>query len=54
MDIEDPLKSKMADIVNSFEGNEGREIAQTEDKVGELAYFARVIKNKRDFLESFA
>jgi SWI/SNF-related matrix-associated actin-dependent regulator of chromatin subfamily D len=44
----------MAQIVSSFEGSEGQEIAQLEDKVAELAYFAREMKQKRDFLESFA
>ncbi|WWC73727.1 uncharacterized protein I206_107699 [Kwoniella pini CBS 10737] len=53
-EVEDPLKSKMSSLVQSFEGKEGKEIVQLEDKVGELAYFARDIKQKRDFLESFA
>jgi SWI/SNF-related matrix-associated actin-dependent regulator of chromatin subfamily D len=44
----------MATIVQNFEGDEGKEIAKLEDKVGELAYFARDLKQKRDFLESFA
>lgn len=54
IEIEDPLKSKMAHIVANFEGDEGKEIVKLEDKVGELAYFARDLKQKRDFLESFA
>lgn len=54
VEIEDPLKSKMAQIIQSFEGEEGKEVVKLEDKVGELAYFARDIKQKRDFLESFA
>jgi SWI/SNF-related matrix-associated actin-dependent regulator of chromatin subfamily D len=54
IDIEDPQKSKMAQIVQSFEGEEGREIVKLEDKVAELAYFARDLKQKKDFLESFA
>ncbi|RSH93276.1 SWI/SNF complex component snf12 [Saitozyma podzolica] len=54
IEIEDPVKSKMATIVQNFEGDEGKEIAKLEDKVGELAYFARDLKQKRDFLESFA
>ncbi|ORY34769.1 putative chromatin remodeling-related protein [Naematelia encephala] len=54
IEIDDPLKSKMAYIVQSFEGEEGREIVKLEDKVGELAYFARDLKQKRDFLEAFA
>ncbi|OCF43839.1 hypothetical protein I317_02281 [Kwoniella heveanensis CBS 569] len=54
IEVEDPLKSKMASLVQSFEGKEGKEIVQLEDKVGELAYFARDLKQKRDFLESFA
>nr|XP_018260323.1 uncharacterized protein I303_07241 [Kwoniella dejecticola CBS 10117]OBR82481.1 hypothetical protein I303_07241 [Kwoniella dejecticola CBS 10117] len=53
-EVEDPLKSKMSSLVQSFEGKEGKEIVQLEDKVGELAYFARDVKQKRDFLESFA
>jgi SWI/SNF-related matrix-associated actin-dependent regulator of chromatin subfamily D len=52
--MEDPLKGKMATILSSFEGEEGKEIVELEDKVGELAYFASDIKQKRDFLESFA
>ncbi|WWC95792.1 hypothetical protein V866_002658 [Kwoniella sp. B9012] len=54
IELEDPLKSKMSSLVQSFEGKEGKEIVQLEDKVGELAYFARDVKQKRDFLESFA
>ncbi|WVF68489.1 hypothetical protein IAT40_003256 [Kwoniella sp. CBS 6097] len=54
IEVEDPLKSKLASLVQSFEGKEGKEIVQLEDKVGELAYFARDLKQKRDFLESFA
>lgn len=54
IEIEDPQKSKMHQIVQSFEGEEGREIGKLEDKVAELAYFARDLKQKRDFLESFA
>ncbi|WVR08081.1 hypothetical protein IAU60_005127 [Kwoniella sp. DSM 27419] len=53
-EIEDPLKSKMSSLVQSFDGPEGKEIVQLDDKVGELAYFARDLKQKRDFLESFA
>jgi SWI/SNF-related matrix-associated actin-dependent regulator of chromatin subfamily D len=44
----------MANIVQNFEGEEGKEIVKLEDNVGELAYFARDLKQKRDFLESFA
>lgn len=54
IEIDDPGKSKMSTIVSSFEGAEGKEIQQLEDKVAELAYFARDTKQKRDFLESFA
>ncbi|WVW86960.1 hypothetical protein I302_109016 [Kwoniella bestiolae CBS 10118] len=54
IELEDPLKSKMSNLVQSFEGKEGKEVVQLEDKVGELAYFARDVKQKRDFLESFA
>ncbi|KAK8849647.1 hypothetical protein IAR55_004982 [Kwoniella newhampshirensis] len=54
IEMEDPLKSKMASLVQAFEGSEGKEIVKFEDKVGELAYFARDLKQKRDFLESFA
>jgi SWI/SNF-related matrix-associated actin-dependent regulator of chromatin subfamily D len=44
----------MAQLVQSFEGEEGKEIVKLEDKVAELAYFARDLKQKKDFLESFA
>ncbi len=54
VELEDPLKSKMAGLISTFEGEEGQEIVKLEDKVGELAYFARDLKQKRDFLESFA
>ncbi|BEI84199.1 hypothetical protein CcaverHIS002_0408030 [Cutaneotrichosporon cavernicola] len=54
IEIEDPLKSRMAQIVQQFEGPTGSEIVALENKVGELAYFARDLKQKRDFLESFA
>lgn len=54
IEIDDPGKSKMSAITTSFEGKEGKEIQQLEDKVAELAYFARDTKQKRDFLESFA
>ncbi len=54
IETEDPLKSKMSSIVSGFEGQEGKEIVTLEDKVGELAYFARDLKQKRDFLESFS
>jgi SWI/SNF-related matrix-associated actin-dependent regulator of chromatin subfamily D len=54
IEMEDPQKSKMSQIVSSFEGVEGTEVAHMEDKVAELAYFARELKQKRDFLESFA
>ncbi|WVQ79223.1 hypothetical protein IAT38_001319 [Cryptococcus sp. DSM 104549] len=54
IEMEDPLKSKMSSLVASFEGAEGKEIVKLEDKVGELAYFAREIQQKRDFLEGFA
>lgn len=53
IEVEDPLKSRMAQIVQTFEGQTGSEIVKLEDKVGELAYFARDVKQKRDFLESF-
>lgn len=52
--MEDPQKSKMSQIVSSFEGAEGAQVVQMEEKVAELAYFARELKQKRDFLESFA
>lgn len=54
VEVEDPLKSKMAHIVSSFEGEEGREIAKLEEKVAEIAHFARDMQQKRDFLDSFA
>ncbi len=54
IEIEDPLKSRMAQIVQQFEGPTGSEIVSLENKVGELAYFARDLKQKRDFLESFS
>ncbi|ODO08498.1 hypothetical protein L198_00228 [Cryptococcus wingfieldii CBS 7118] len=54
LEMEDPLKSKMASMVSSFEGPEGAEVMKMEDKVAELAYFVRELKEKRDFLESFA
>lgn len=54
IEIEDPLKSRMAQIVQLFEGQTGSEIVSLENKVGELAYFARDLKQKRDFLESFS
>lgn len=54
IEIEDPLRSKMATLVQSFEGQAGSDIVKLEDKVGELAYFARDVKQKRDFLEAFA
>ncbi|ODN72925.1 hypothetical protein L202_08340 [Cryptococcus amylolentus CBS 6039] len=54
LEMEDPLKSKMAAMVSSFEGPEGAEVMKLEDKVAELAYFVRELKEKRDFLESFA
>ncbi len=44
----------MASLLQNFEGEEGREIVKLEDKVGELAYFARDSKQKRDFLEAFS
>lgn len=52
--MEDPLKSKMANLLQNFEGEEGREIVKMEDLVGELVYFARDLKQKKEFLESFA
>ncbi|TXT12853.1 hypothetical protein VHUM_01254 [Vanrija humicola] len=54
IEIEDPLKSKMAQLIAGFEGQAGSDIVKLEDKVGELAYYARDLKQKRDFLESFA
>ena len=54
LEIDDPGKSKLSTIVASFEGEEGKEVAKLEDKVTELAYFARDTKQKRDFLEAFA
>ena len=54
IEMEDPLKSKMAQVVQHIEGQEGKEIVKLEDNVGELAYFAKDLKQKRDFLESFA
>ncbi|KAK4688672.1 SWI/SNF-related matrix-associated actin-dependent regulator of chromatin subfamily D, partial [Tremellales sp. Uapishka_1] len=53
IEIEDPLKSKTSHILQAF-SEEGREIVKLEDKVGELAHFARDLTQKRDFLESFA
>lgn len=44
----------MSSLLMSFEGEEGKEIVKLEDKVGELVYFARDLKQKRDFLESFS
>jgi SWI/SNF-related matrix-associated actin-dependent regulator of chromatin subfamily D len=44
----------MSSIVSGFEGDDGKEIARLEDKVGELAYFARDLKQKSEFLETFA
>lgn len=54
IEIEDPLKSKMASMIGSFEGPEGQEIVKLEGKVAELAFFAKELKQKKDFLESFA
>lgn len=54
VEIEDPVKSKMAGILQGYEGEEGKEIVELEDRVSELAYFARDMKQKRDFLEAFA
>ncbi|EIW71550.1 hypothetical protein TREMEDRAFT_42914 [Tremella mesenterica DSM 1558] len=54
VEMEDPLKSKMADLLKRIEGDEGKEIMELEDKVGELVYHARELKQKRDFLEAFA
>lgn len=54
IEIDDPGKSKMANIVASFEGAEAREVVQLEDQVAELAYYARDTKQKRDFMEAFA
>ncbi len=54
IEIDDPGKSRLSMIVASFEGQEGKEIAALEDKIAELAYFARDTKQKRDFMESFA
>lgn len=44
----------MASMIGSFEGPEGQEIVKLEDKVAELAFFAKELKQKKDFLESFA
>ncbi|KAL7425133.1 SWI/SNF and RSC complex subunit Ssr3 [Cryptotrichosporon argae] len=54
VDLEDPLKSKMAQIVASYEGADGVEVVKLEEKVGELAYLSHDLKQKRDFLDSFA
>nr|ODN80287.1 hypothetical protein L203_05875 [Cryptococcus depauperatus CBS 7841] len=54
IEMEDPLKSKMATMVSTFEGQEGQEIMRLEDKVAELAFFAKELKQKKEFLESFA
>lgn len=54
IEIEDPLKSKLASLIQNFEGQAGTDIVKLEDKVSELAYFARDLKQKRDFLDSFA
>jgi SWI/SNF-related matrix-associated actin-dependent regulator of chromatin subfamily D len=54
IELEDPVKSKMSSLLMCFEGEEGKEIVKLEDKVGELVYFARDLKQKRDFLESFS
>lgn len=51
IEIDDPIKTKMASIL---QGEENAEIVQLEDKVAELAYIARDTKQKRDFLEGFA
>lgn len=44
----------MASMIGSFEGPEGQEIVKLEGKVAELAFFAKELKQKKDFLESFA
>lgn len=44
----------MAGLLQNFEGEEGREIVRLEDKVGELVYFVRDLKQKKEFLEGFA
>lgn len=54
IEIDDPGKSKLATIVNQFEGSEAKEVVQLEDQVAELAYHARDTKQKRDFMEAFA
>ncbi|KAI9638968.1 putative chromatin remodeling-related protein [Dioszegia hungarica] len=54
IELEDPVKSKMSSLLTSFDGEEGKEIVKLEDKVAEMLYFTRDLKQKRDFLESFS
>jgi SWI/SNF-related matrix-associated actin-dependent regulator of chromatin subfamily D len=54
IELEDPVKSKMSSLLTSFDGEEGKEIVKLEDKVAEMVYFTRDLKQKRDFLESFS
>lgn len=51
VEIDDPFKAKVATVLNGQ--MEDKEINQLEDKVGELAYFARDVKQKKEFLEAF-
>lgn len=51
VEIEDPFKSKAAPILSSQ--MDEKEIQQLEDKVGELAFFARDMQQKKEFLEAF-
>lgn len=44
----------MSSLLTSFDGEEGKEIVKLEDKVAEMVYFTRDLKQKRDFLESFS
>ena len=54
IEVDDLMKSKGAQLLQSFEGEAGREIVKLEDKIGELAYFARDLTQKREFLDSFS
>ena len=51
VEIDDPFKSRVAPLLAN-QADE-KEINQLEDKVGELAYFARDLKQKKEFLEAF-
>ena len=51
VEVEDPYKSKMAPMLSNVADE--KETNQLDDKVGELAYFARDVKQKKEFLEAF-